>query len=96
MGADVDPDQLHKSLAELNDESLFRFCSEITADVMGADVAPNKPLMEAGLNSLAAVELRNAVATRFGMKLPATTALDYPTLQVDPHLHLTSRKEVEA
>lgn len=38
------------------------------------------PLMAAGLESLAAVELRNAVAAQFGVQLPATVAFDYPTL----------------
>lgn len=54
----------------------------LARDVMGAEVKPGEPLMSAGLDSLAAVELRNAVAARFGASLPATVALDYPTLQV--------------
>lgn len=54
----------------------------IARDVRSAEVAPRQPLMEAGLDSLAAVELRNAVAARFGTALPATVALDHPTLEV--------------
>ena len=38
--------------------------------------------MTAGLDSLGAVEVKNSVAARFGIILPATLAFDFPTLQV--------------
>lgn len=48
--------------------------------MIGADVAPDQPLMEAGLDSLASVELRNELGSLFGVSMPATVTFDYPTV----------------
>lgn len=57
-------------------------CAGIACGVMGVEeLAPDAPLMEQGLDSLAAVELRNAAATAFGVQLGAAAALHYPTLK---------------
>lgn len=49
--------------------------------MLGGD-APDRdaPLMAAGLDSLSAVELRSALASKVGCELPATLLFDYPTV----------------
>ena len=37
-------------------------------------------VVQAGIDSLAAVELRNSIASKFAVTLPATLIFDYPTL----------------
>ena len=49
------------------------------ASVLGSAPALEQPLMEAGLDSLGAVELRNALASLFAVDLPATVTFDHPT-----------------
>lgn len=78
------------------------FHAGLAVDAMGAAVEPDQALMEAGLDSLAAVELRTAVATTFGVAMPVTLALDYPTLRVrnihhaDPRLHIAAGVCIQA
>eukprot|EP00959_Pyramimonas_sp_CCMP1952_P353718 7410857-Pyramimonas_sp.AAC.1 len=48
--------------------------------VLGASVAPDAPLMDAGLDSLGAAELGNAIRAGVGVEVPVTMAFDYPSV----------------
>ena len=51
----------------------------MVAEILGAGLDPEQPLMAAGLDSLGAVELRNSLEGRLGVQLPGTLVFDYPT-----------------
>ena len=49
-------------------------------DLLARQVADDQPLMEAGLDSLGSVDLRNILAAQFSVELPSTVTFDYPTI----------------
>lgn len=60
----------------------------------GAEIAPDRPMKELGLDSLMAVELRNALARQTALDLSATLLFDYPTLALLT-AHLAKRLGLE-
>lgn len=65
----------------LNHASIAAVVQETVAAVLGPEVGPDEPLMASGLDSLGAVELRNALQAQLpGAELPATLLFDYPSI----------------
>lgn len=59
---------------------MWNGCADIVRGILGGEFDAGLPLMEAGLDSLGAVELRSAAANAFAVPLPATVAFDHPTV----------------
>ncbi|UPR02038.1 polyketide synthase [Chloropicon primus] len=54
--------------------------SQSVQRLLQQDIDINTPLMEAGLDSLGVVELRNTISSSVGVQLPSTVILDYPSI----------------
>ncbi|CDJ66475.1 Polyketide synthase, related, partial [Eimeria necatrix] len=80
------PAALRQLYSSMTPEQLKEHVTKVVIDtarqVLGAEEVPplDSPLQELGIDSLGAVELRNGLAQRLGVKLSATTLFDYPTI----------------
>jgi acyl transferase domain-containing protein/NADPH:quinone reductase-like Zn-dependent oxidoreductase/acyl carrier protein len=80
---------LAKRLASMPEEEQLDFTLELVraevAAVLGhgsaEEIDPGRAFKDLGFDSLAAVELRNRLATATGLRLAATTVFDYPSSQ---------------
>ena len=77
--------QLEEAPVEERLEILTAFLRVRTAKVLGLEegyaIDAKKPLSEMGLDSLMAIEMKNALDRAIGKKLPATMVFNYPTIE---------------
>ncbi|MGX7763593.1 type I polyketide synthase, partial [Streptomyces angustmyceticus] len=88
-GTDDEDDRsgLHRQLAGLEPAEQERVLTDLVRSYAAgvlhyagpADVPPNRPFRDLGVDSLIAVELRNALSLACGISLSATVVFDYPT-----------------
>jgi acyl transferase domain-containing protein/aryl carrier-like protein len=69
--------------ADERERSLVEIVRSEAGTILGLDGKPpvDRPLQELGLDSLMAVELRNRLQKRAGLRLPPTLLFDYPTVE---------------
>lgn len=65
--------------AEAYRAGLLSKVADVAKSILGSAPDADSPLMEAGLDSLSAVELRRELERATGFALPATLVFDYPT-----------------
>ncbi|KAL7066038.1 hypothetical protein ACR3K2_35190, partial [Cryptosporidium serpentis] len=56
----------------------------VIEQIIGTSLSPmklNTPFSEIGMDSLSAIEFKNALISKFGIKIPSTALFDYPTLK---------------
>ncbi|WP_344867026.1 type I polyketide synthase, partial [Planomonospora alba] len=82
----ADAATLEQRLAGLSDDERERVLLDVVRDHVAAvrhsdpgDIDPGRGFTELGLDSLAAIELRNRLGAATGLRLPATLMFDYPT-----------------
>lgn len=76
--------QLENAPAHMRHHLLITTMRASVGKILGLDaslaVDPERPLNELGLDSLMAIELRNALGLALGQRLPATLLFDHPTM----------------
>ncbi|QDZ22808.1 polyketide synthase [Chloropicon primus] len=72
--------QLAKLSENERTSQIETYLTGVVGDVLGREVGGDEPLLDAGLDSLGAVELHNTVQQSMGVELPTTLVFDYPNI----------------
>lgn len=67
------------------EEALEQTISLLVAQAVGTSVSQDVPLMEAGVDSLAASEVVSSIGTELEVELPATLLFDHPSITAIRH-----------
>lgn len=65
---------------EIRRESVATVVLQVVTGLLGKDISVTDPLMSAGVDSLAAIELHDSLASAFNITLPNTLIFDHPTV----------------
>ena len=63
-----------------NGLAVIETTSAAVLEVLGTKVTVDTPLMSAGLDSIAVIDLVNVLSKRFEIELPPTLLFDHPTI----------------
>ena len=69
-----------KIKAKSDVQDVLKIVRDVARETTGAEIDTNAPLMSAGLDSIAVVELVNTLSKRFGIEIQQTALFDHPTL----------------
>ncbi|WP_168200655.1 type I polyketide synthase [Allokutzneria sp. NRRL B-24872] len=103
--AEAEPTALAAQLADVAEadrlgsvvELVLREASAVLGHDGADELAPGKAFRDQGFDSLTAVELRNRLSDRCGLRLPTTVLFDHPSpLALARHLHDTALGETDA
>ncbi len=73
----LQPADMQEIKTSLQDQILSRICVMLE-EMLGVVLTPHQSFMEAGLDSLGAMDLHKTLCASFECELPATIAFDFP------------------
>ena len=70
-----------QKLSVPGEEEINEIISNIVGELIGEEVSKDEPLMAAGLDSLAGLDLKSLLGDAFSLRLPNTIVYDYSSIQ---------------